>query len=105
MVFLLKDSQAVGKGSVGIDEISSAEPVRIRVCTTVISLVSNYFLLADEDAALAIIKFDTSWPRHSLIWYITLGGPVRSSTSMGLGGSGMVRILLLLSGVDLSEIS
>ena len=33
MGFLLKDSQAVGKGSVGIDEISSAEPVRIRVCT------------------------------------------------------------------------
>ena len=74
MVFLLKDSQAVGKGSVGIDEISSAEPVRIRVCTRALSLVSNFCLLVDEDAAWAMIKSDTSWPRRVLIWSITLGG-------------------------------
>ena len=93
--FYSNNSRAEAQGSVGMEELSAAEPVSTSVRTRLLSLVSNFFLFDAADAACAIIEFDTSWPSRVFIWSITLGGPVRSSTWMGLEGKGIVRISVL----------
>jgi len=80
--FCSKNSREDAHGSVGIDELSAAESVSTSVWVRLLSLLSNFFLLDADDAACAIIEFDTSWPRRAFIWSITFGGPLKSSIWM-----------------------
>ena len=66
-LFCSKNLREEAQGSVGIDELSAAEPVSTSVWMRLLSLVLNFFLLDADDATYAIIKFDTSWPRQAFI--------------------------------------